>query len=237
MNFIGIIVAMDEECEEIQRLMTNIQTKQIYNLNFIIGKINEKNCILTKSGVGKVNAARTIQIMIDNFDLDMVINVGAAGAINYLLNIGDVVIANHVLQHDFDITAFGHSKGYITGVGDKIYCDKNLVTEFENLIKNSEERIYNIKTGIVASGDIFCTEVTMKDKINAKFNADVVDMECASVAQVCYLDNIPFASVRCISDIPNGSNDKTFDENLKLASKRCAKILYEFCKNKDNNIN
>lgn len=155
MNFIGIIVAMDEECEEIQRLMTNIQTKQIYNLNFIIGKINEKNCILTKSGVGKVNAARTIQIMIDNFDLDMVINLGAAGAINYLLNIGDVVIANNVVQHDFDITAFGHSKGYITGVGDKIYCDKNLVTEFENLIKNSEERIYNIKTGIVASGDIF----------------------------------------------------------------------------------
>lgn len=212
MNFIGIIVAMDEECEEIQRLMTNIQTKQIYNLNFNNRKNKWEKLYTYQKRSRKVNAARTIQIMIDNFDLDMVINLGAAGAINYLLNIGDVVIANNVVQHDFDITAFGHSKGYITGVGDKIYCDKNLVTEFENLIKNSEERIYNIKTGIVASGDIFCTEVAMKDKINAKFNADVVDMECASVAQVCYLDNIPFASVRCISDIPNGSNDKTFEK-------------------------
>ena len=62
-----------------------------------------------------------------------------------------------------------------------------------------------------------------------KFNADVVDMECASVGQVCYLDDIPFISIRCISDIPNGGNETTFDENLKLASKRCANIINEFC--------
>ena len=103
------------------------------------------------------------------------------------------------------------------------------MSAFENMIKNMEERMYHIKMGIVASGDIFCTQIEMKNKINAKFNADVVDMECASVAQVCYLDDIPFISIRCISDIPNGGNETTFDENLKLASKRCANIINEFC--------
>ena len=229
MKYIGIVVAMDEERQEILDLMKDTQVKQIYNLRFITGKIQKKNCVLIKSGIGKVNAARTTQILIDNFDLECVINAGAAGAINYLLNIGDVVIAKHVVQHDFDITAFGHSKGYITGLGDKIICDRGLVAAFENMLKSREERIYNIKMGIVASGDIFCTQIEMKNKINAKFNADVVDMECASVGQVCYLDDIPFISIRCISDIPNGSNETTFDENLKLASKRCANIINDFC--------
>ena len=229
MKYIGIIVAMDEERQEILDLMTEIEIKQIYNLRFITGKIRKKNCVLVKSGVGKVNAARTTQILVDNFELDFVINAGAAGAINYLLNIGDVIIAKHVVQHDFDITAFGHSKGYITGIGDKIICDRELVTAFENMIKHMEERMYQIKMGIVASGDIFCTQIEMKNKINAKFNADVVDMECASIGQVCYLDDIPFISIRCVSDIPNGKNESTFNENLKLASKRCANIINEFC--------
>lgn len=230
MKYIGIVVAMDEEREEILELMTNVQVKQIYNLRFLTGKINNRDCILIKSGVGKVNAARTTQVLLDNFEVEFVINAGAAGAVNYLLNIGDIVIAKHVVQHDFDITAFGHSKGYITGVGDKVQCDLGLVSAFENMLKNLPELSYNIKLGIVASGDIFCTSIDMKNKINSKFNADVVDMECAAVGQVCYLDNIPFISIRCISDVPDGQNEKTFDDNLKLASKRCAKLIYDFCK-------
>ena len=230
MKYIGIVIAMDEEREEILELMTNVQVKQIYNLRFLTGKINNRDCILIKSGVGKVNAARTTQVLLDNFEVEFVINAGAAGAVNYLLNIGDIVIAKHVVQHDFDITAFGHSKGYITGVGDKVQCDLGLVSAFENMLKNMPELSYNIKLGIVASGDIFCTSIDMKNKINSKFNADVVDMECAAVGQVCYLDDIPFISIRCISDVPDGQNEKTFDDNLKLASKRCAKLIYDFCK-------
>ena len=229
MKYIGIVVAMDEERQEILDLMTETEVKQIYNLHLIIIKIQKIYNKFIKCDVVKLIAPKTTQILVDNFDLDFVINAGAAGAVNYLLNIGDVVIAKHVVQHDFDITAFGHSKGYITGVGDKIICDRGLVAAFENMIKNMEERMYQIKMGIVASGDIFCTQIEMKNKINAKFNADVVDMECASVGQVCYLDDIPFISIRCISDIPNGGNETTFDENLKLASKRCANIINEFC--------
>lgn len=228
MKNIGIVVAMDEERDAIKSLMTNLEIKQICNLIFILGKIQNKDCILIKSGLGKVNAARTTQILIDNFDIGYVINMGAAGSVNCLLEIGDILIGKHVVQHDFDITAFGHSKGYITGIGDKVECDRDLVDQFEETIKNIPERSYKIKLGVVASGDIFVTDIGMKDKIRAKFNADVVDMECASVAQVCYLDNVPFITIRAISDVPDGDNAGTFDENLKLAAKRCGNVLKEF---------
>lgn len=227
MKYIGIIVAMDEELEEIINIMTDVEVKQVYNLRFLVGKIQGKDCIIAKSGVGKVNAARTTQIMIDNFELSYVVNIGVAGAVNGLLSIGDVIIAKYVVQHDFDITAFDHSKGYITGVGDRVKCDEQLVSEFEQVIESQPEKNYQIKMGVVATGDIFCTEIWMKDKIRAKFDADVVDMECGAVAQVCYLDGIPFIAIRCVSDTPNGSNASTFDENLNMASRRCANILKE----------
>lgn len=230
MQEIGIIVAMEEEREAILNIMTDVKVEQVYNLRFLKGKIQGRNCILVKSGVGKVNAARTTQIMLNQFNIQYVINVGAGGSINGLLNIGDVLIGKEVVQHDFDITAFGHSKGYITGVGDRIICNRELVNELEQIIQSMPERSYQIKIGVIATGDIFCTEPWMKDKIRAKFDADVVDMECAAIAQVCYLDNVPFMVIRSISDTPNGENASTFDENLKLASRRCANILKEFLK-------
>ena len=220
---------MDEEKEAISKLMKNVEINQIYNLQFEKGKIGNRECVLVQSGVGKVNAARTTQVLIDNFEIESVINVGSAGAINDLLEIGDIVIAKHVVQHDFDITAFDHPKGYITDIGDYIECDEELIKQFNELIKNLANSEFKIKIGIIASGDIFCTEERMKDKINFKFQADVVDMECAAIAQVAYLDNIPFISIRSVSDVPNGSNEKTFEENLNLASERCAEIIENFC--------
>ncbi len=228
MKKIGIIVAMEEEFEEIQKNMRNIEIKRIHNLTFLIGKIEGKECILVQSGVGKVNAARTMQVMIDYFELDYIVNVGVSGSISNDLSIGDILIGEHVVQHDFDITAFGHSKGYVTGIGNYIKCSEILNSKLQGVIKNIPERDYKIKLGVIATGDIFCTDITMKDKIRAKFNADAVDMECAAIAQVAYLNEIPFMAVRSISDIPNGNNASTFDDNLKLASKRCANLLEEF---------
>lgn len=231
MSKIGIIVAMQEELEEVLKIMSDIEEKKIYGISFVDGKIEKEKVVVVKSGVGKVNAARTTQILIDKLDVTKVINVGSAGALNPSLNIGDIVIANKLIQHDFDITAFNHKKGYITGVGDYIYCDENLINKLKKAENKLGNKAYNIKTGTIASGDIFCTEINMKNKIYSKFNADCVEMEGAAIAQVCYLDKIPFIVIRSISDSPNGNNAIVFDEFVKLASKRCASILKEFFKN------
>ena len=227
MKRIGIIVAQDEEREEILDIMKDTEVKQISNLRFIQGNIEGKRCVLIKSGIGKVNAARTAQALIDNFKVDYIINIGIAGSLNSLLDIGDVVIAKKVIQHDFDITAFGHSKGYITGVGDFLQSNRDLVEEFTNSLESTPEKNYKIKVGIIATGDIFCTESWMKDKIRAKFNADVEDMESAAIAQVCYLSETPFIAVKSISNTPKGENAIAYSNNIKLASKRCANVLKE----------
>ncbi len=232
-KYIAIITAMEEEMQEIKNIMKEVKTEEYNELKIYKGKINKKECILVKSGVGKVNAARTTQVLIDKYDIEYVINAGSAGAINGLLNIGDIVVGKSVVQHDFDITAFGHSKGYITGVGDRIICDRDIIKGLEETIKMIEKRDkekFKMKLGIVATGDIFCTKPEMKDKIRAKFDADIVDMECGAMAQVCYLDKVPFVVIRSVSDTPNNNNAKTFDENLELASKRCAYLLNEFLK-------
>ncbi len=224
----GIIVAMKEELDEILKIMTNINKKEIYNIQYFEGCINQTDIIIVESGVGKVNATRTTQILIDKLDVKEIINVGSAGALNEELSIGDIVIADKLIQHDFDITAFNHNKGYITGVGDYIYTDKELIDKFRNSANKIEDKSYKINVGTIASGDIFCTDIKMKDKIRSKFNADCVEMEGAAIAQVCYLDKIPFIVIRSISDTPNGNNAIVFDEFVKLASKRCSEILAKF---------
>ena len=227
---IGIIAAEQEEFEAILNIAKVEERKEIYELNFVKCKIKDKICVLVKSGVGKVNAARATQILIDNFKPDYIVNVGVAGGLDPMLSIGDIVIGETLVQHDFDITAFGHAKGYIPGVGEKIYADDYLVKKIEEAIGNQEEKVYKYEKGVIASGDIFCTAIPMRDKIYAKFNAECVEMEGAAIGQVCSLCNVPFVVIRSISDTPNGENEVTYEKFIKLASERCANILKDFVK-------
>ena len=228
MKKIGIIAAMQEEMIEIKKIMTDIQKKNIFELIYTTGKINDKEIVLVEAGVGKVNAARATQIMIDNFEIDAIINVGSAGATNEQLNIGDIVIGKKLIQHDFDITAFGHPKGYISNVGEYVESDERLIKKIEKAISDIKENDFKIKIGTIVSGDIFCTKIKMKEKVRTKFNADAIEMEGAAIAQVCKLDKVPFIIIRSISDSPNGNNNITFDQFLEKASKRCAEIIKKY---------
>ena len=221
-KYVGIIAAMPEEMEAIKMKMSNLKEKNILNLKFFDGKIGNQKIILVKSGVGKVNAARTTQIMIDKFDIDYIINIGSAGSINDEIKYGDIVIGKFVLQHDFDITAFGHEKGYISNIGVKLESNTKLIKRCEYVIKNMKEDSYKCVVGTIATGDIFCTSKKMKDKIRTKFNADCVEMEGAAIAQVAYLSNTPFIIIRSISDSPNEENQIDFNKYLKMAADRCA---------------
>ena len=220
-QYIGIITATIEEFEAIKNIMNQIEEIKHYDLIFYKGKINSKNIVLVKCGVGKVNAARTTQILTDKFNVKSIINVGSAGGLNNNLEIGDIVIGKELVQHDFDITAFGHEKGYISQTGKIFKSDKNLIEKCEKIkIKG-----INIIVGNIASGDIFCTDKKMKEKIHSKFQADCVEMEGAAIAQVCFLNNIPFVVIRAISDIPNGNNQMDYNIFVKKAAQNCAEFI------------
>ena len=228
MNKYGIIAAMKEEMQEIKKIMQEIEEIKIKELIFFRGKINNNNVILVEAGIGKVNAARVTQLMIDKFEIEKIINVGSAGSANNELKIGDIVIGKRLVQHDFDITAFGHPKGFITNIGQYVESDSELISKMEQTISKLSQNEFKIKIGTIASGDIFCTELKMKEKIRTKFNADAIEMEGAAIAQVCKLNEIPFIVIRSISDNPDGKNEITFDQFLEKASKRCAEIINKF---------
>ncbi|MBQ9279998.1 MAG: 5'-methylthioadenosine/adenosylhomocysteine nucleosidase [Clostridia bacterium] len=220
----GIIAAMQEEFDAIYEIMS--KTKQIvyYEKEFMCGKIGDKNCILVLSGVGKVNAARTTQLMLDKFEVNAVINVGSAGALNEELGYGDIVLSTALVQHDFDITCFGHPKGYISDIGVEIKADDKLIEMFE---KTSMK----VVKGTIATGDQFYNSPEIKRALRETFHAECDDMEGAAVAQVCMLCHVPFVVIRSISDKPKSEEKVDFYEYLELASKRCAKMIEEVAKN------
>lgn len=218
---IGIIVAEVEEMEAVKEIMYDLKSLDINNLKIFTGKINNKDFLLARSGVGKVNASRVTQIITDKFDLSFIINVGSAGGLNENLNIGDIVLGEFLVQHDFDVTAFGREKGFIPETGRFFESDKNLLEKCKNVKLDNQK----ILVGTIASGDIFLTDTNLKNKIKETFNADCVEMEGSAIAQVCTLNKIPFIVIRSISDIPNGKNEIDFNEYLKLASKNCADFI------------
>lgn len=229
MEYIGVIAAMTEEVAAIEKLMEDIKINNIYELTFIEGKIHNKNIVLVQCGVGKVNAARTTQILIDNYKLDYIINVGTAGGLKEDIEIGDVVIADKLVQHDFDITAGGHEKGYISHLGKYFYSNKDLINKTENVMESLDEN-FNTFIGTIATGDIFVQDVDVKNKIKEEFEPACTEMEGAAIAQVCTLDNMPFVVIRAISDKPNGNNGIDFETYLEMACERYAKFIDIFLK-------
>lgn len=225
MKKIGIITAIQEEFSVIEELMSNLEIINKYNLKIYSGIINNKEVVLVQCGVGKVNSARTTQILIDTFEIEYIINVGVAGSLNEKLEIGDILIGKNLVQHDFDITAGGHPKGYISKeLGREFFSNSKLINRCEEIIKNDLKDI-NIRIGTIATGDVFCQEIKLKNEIINEFHADCVEMEGAAIAQVCTLCDIPFIVIRSISDKPNGHNNIDFEKYVVSSSKRFSKLI------------
>ena len=222
MSKVGIIYAIKEELDASLEYFTKVNEYKLFDLIFYECKYKEKECVLVQCGIGKVNAARCTQILIDNIEVDYIINVGVAGGVSKDVKICDVVIGNKLIQHDFDLRPFNYERGYIPNVGQYINCDEYLVRLSEKIKIDA-----NTHVGVIASGDIFVTEELMGKKINGKFNALCVEMEGASIAQICYLSNIPFLVIRSISDSPNkeANNNLTFDEFVEKSSKVAAEFI------------
>ena len=218
---IGIIVAEEKELLEVKKIINNLREKYIYEKKIYIGSIEEKEVVLVKSNVGKVNSARVTQILIDNFDIELVINVGTAGSVDNSLEIGDVVVATELVQYDFDVTPFGRKLGEIENIGESIKVDEKFLKLFDNI---------NVRKGIIASGDKFIVNREDKDNIRNIFKALAIEMEGASIAQVCFLDKIPFLVIRSITDKLDGSSKIDFEKFLESSSKNAANILKEILK-------
>ena len=224
MNKIGIIGAMEEEITLVKELMNDITISEIAGLTFYMGRINDTDLVVVRSGIGKVNAAMCTQILIDRFEVKAIINIGVAGAIADDLEIGDIVLSTKLIEHDFDVTAFGHNKGVIPRMDSSIFiADDKLIDMASDAAKDLKD-VY-VKKGIVVSGDVFVSSSELKDALQTEFNADCAEMEGAAIAHVCMLNKMPFLVIRAMSDKANGEAPGNFDEFVFEAAKNSKKLI------------
>ena len=194
---IGIITAMSSEQKQLANQLENPTERKEGPFTYTEGTIKNNTIILMQCGIGKVNAAAGAVEMIHNFAPDCIISTGVAGGIDSCLNVMDVVVSSRIVYHDVwcgEGNAYGQIQGlplYFTGNETLYQCAISLDTETA------------IHGGLICSGDKFITDRQELETIKANFPEGLaVDMESASIAQVCHLYEVPFISFRIISDTP-----------------------------------
>ncbi|MCJ8011301.1 5'-methylthioadenosine/adenosylhomocysteine nucleosidase [Paenibacillus sp. KQZ6P-2] len=221
---IGIIGAMDEEVELLLAGMQSSETVVKAGIRYYKGTYHQQNIVVCKSGVGKVNAAVTTQILIDTFGVSKVLFTGVAGAVHPQLNIGDIVISSECLQHDMDVTALGYERGVIPYQEVSAFqADPALTALAEKACGELGE--VNCRVGRVLSGDQFIASVEQVTWFYEHLQGACVEMEGASVAQVCYMNGVPFVVIRSMSDKADGSAHANFAEFTVASSRRSHAIL------------
>jgi adenosylhomocysteine nucleosidase len=221
---IGIIGAMEEEVEILKKEMSVERKELKAKMEFFSGSLWGNTVVVVTCGIGKVNAAVCTQILVDDFNVDKVINVGVAGGIGEDVNPGDVVIADNLVQHDIDTSAFGDRLGQVPRMDTFDFkCDSELVS----LAKAAADKIkeHCSFVGRIVTGDQFIADTDKIKWLSKEFDAMACEMEGASVAQVCYLNSIPFVVVRSISDNANTGAHMDYENFKLIAVKNSVNIL------------
>ncbi|MGM9637572.1 MAG: 5'-methylthioadenosine/adenosylhomocysteine nucleosidase [Eubacteriales bacterium] len=229
---LGIIGAMQIEVDSLLSAMEDRLDSSVAGTVFSKGKIGGQEVVVVMCGIGKVCAALITQILIDRFQVHAIVNTGVAGGLDERLEVGDLVIATDAVQHDFDLTGFGYVRGHLPCAGgektavSRFPADKNLINRFESAAEKVGGEGKTI-LGTVVSGDIFVCDPALKERLIREFGAAAAEMEGAAIAQVCYLNKVPFAIVRAISDLAGKEAKISYDEFERKAALRSAKIIQQ----------
>ncbi len=217
---IGIVCASDEELAPFLTLIQGSKTTERAMLKFYKGHIDGTEVVALFSGVCRVNAAIASQLLIDLFNVDAIINPGAAGGMDPRLKILDTVISTEICYHDLapDILTEFHP-----------WMKSRFFKADHRLVEYSKAAIRNIKPsgtvvwGRMATGESFISE-DGRQRIWDEFAPLTVDMETAGIAHVCYANSIPFISIRCVTDTAQQGGADTFEKNCQKASVAAADI-------------
>ena len=227
MTKLAIMGAMQEEIEPLLAHFKDVNVVEYANNKFYEVSYNGLEIVIAYSKIGKVFASLTASTMIEKFECDTLLFSGVAGGINPKLQIGDLIIADKLCQHDLDITAFGHPHGFVPG--GKVFVETT--KELRDVaIKVANENNLKVIEGTIATGDQFVHSTERKQFIENTFNADALEMEGASVAVVCDALNVPFFILRAISDTADMDAGFDFDEFLKSSAKNSADYLIKIVK-------
>ena len=222
---VGIIGAMDSEIAFLKESAFIMSLDKIAGMEFYSGTLGSSDVVIVKSGIGKVNAGICAQILISQFGVDEIINSGIAGSLNPDLNIGSLVVAVDCVQYDFDVSYINFAKGEIPYTGKFAFeADRKLRVEFMRAAKKFAP-FRKVIEGRICTGDQFIHDKSQKEAIIKIFGGDCCDMESGAIAQVCYLNKIPFAIIRAISDNSDSESPKDFQEFEEVTARLSASIV------------
>lgn len=207
---IGFVVAMNKEA---RLLLDNAEIKQEYSVagkTIYEGTLWNKDFALILTGIGKVNASMSTQILINKYsNLQKIINFGLAGGkVGSNLHAGDIVCVEDTCQYDFDLSELDPVNiGYMQDYNLTYYP-----LETTNLFPVVR----------CATADRFTSKKMYLDIIS-ELKGDISDMECGAIAQVCLANQIPLMAIKLISDV-DGDSSSIFEQYCNNSTEICSKI-------------
>lgn len=225
MKKLGIIGAMTIEVEALKEQMTDLSTTQKAGMTFYEGKLENLPVVLVVCGVGKVNAALCVQVLCDLFAVTHIVNTGVAGSLCTQLDIGDFVISEKAMYHDFDCSVINpnYKVGQVPGLSVHAFpADMEMV----QLAFDAAQQVHSghARIGTVASGDQFVSSREQKEKIIKSTGAICTEMEGTAIAHAAWKNGIPFVVIRAISDKADDSAQMDYPTFEAIAAKRCAAV-------------
>ena len=204
MKRIAIIVAMQSEFELVSHILENAVESEIEGARCMMGLLYGKEIILLKSGIGKVNAAMQVTSLIAKMLPNYIINSGVAGGIGEGMHQGDIVVGTEACYHD--VWCGEGEWGQVQGFPLKFPANEHLLEAAKSVVKDNSQLVF----GLICTGDQFISDLATLQGIKRNFpDGKAVDMESAAIAQVCYAKQVPFMSLRIVSDTPGMEPDNT----------------------------
>ncbi len=222
----GIIGAMAVEVASLKEQMENAQVTKVAGMEFCDGTLGGEKVVVVQCGIGKVNAGMCVQILVDRFGVDRVINTGVAGSLDARLDVGDLAVSTDCVMHDFDVTPLGYEPGQVPGLDTLAFpANEGMVKAVVDAAAVVAPDI-KVLPGRVVSGDQFISTQEQKDRISGVFGGLCCEMEGTAIAQAAWLNGLPFVVVRAISDKP-GTSQQVVDYNTfeAKAAQDCARIV------------
>lgn len=233
---IAIVAAMYDELRAVLQAMPDEVPRVRAGREFWIGHLDGHDVVAVLAGVGKVAAATTATLLLTEFDVTRILFTGAAGGLGEHVRVGDVVVADALMQHDMDASPlFPRFEVPLTGtsqfkadaaLSDVVARAAHAVLaeaasssgeHLDGALSDAHLRAFGISAphvhrGLIVSGDRFVSTQEESAELAAVLpQALAVEMEGAALAQVCFDFGVPFAVVRTVSDRADDSAHVDFN--------------------------
>jgi adenosylhomocysteine nucleosidase len=234
---LALVSAMPQELQAVLDLLPDEQRVVVGKRVFWQGHLHGHAVVAVLCGIGKVAAANTTALLAERFGVSAIVMTGVAGGLGPGVKVGDMVVAEALLQHDMDASPI-FPRHEVPGYGRSRFASDAALTE--RLVGACEAILHDpratlgeaalaafglqaprVHRGLLVSGDRFVSRTTESQALQGELpDALAVDMESAAVAQVCADFGLPFAVVRTISDRADDAAHVDFPRFLEQVASR-----------------